>query len=433
MTQPPVSSGPPRGGEAPAALEGLPGSAWMAQRVAAPGSAAAPPVELPAAANSPWAQASRILAIRLDNLGDILMTTPALRALRQQLPGRHIALLAGGAGLALAPFLPEVDEVIPAACPWMPGPAPTPAALAETVARLRAGRFDAAVIFTVYSQSALPAAMLCWQAGIPLRLAYGRENPYHLLTDWVADPEPHELLRHEVRRQLDLVARVGAVADDDRLSFAIPPQARERARARLAEAGIDAGRPYVVVHPGASAASRRYPPAQFAAALRRLAELSGLQAPQLVFTGDDGEVALVEEIRLGAGPSATLAGRLQLGELAAVLDDSALLLANNTGPVHLAAALGTPVVDLYALTNPQHAPWKTPAAVLYEDVPCRYCYRSVCPQGHHACLHLLAPERVAAAARRLLDEGAETAVAEPPAPPPLRPSSPLPPARPNGG
>ena len=167
--------------------------------------------------------------------------------------------------------------------------------------------------------------------------------------------------------------------------------------------------------------------------MRRLAELSGLQAPQLVFTGDDGEVALVEEIRLGAGPSATLAGRLQLGELAAVLDDAALLLANNTGPVHLAAALGTPVVDLYALTNPQHAPWKTPAAVLYEDVPCRYCYRSVCPQGHHACLHLLAPERVAAAARRLLDEGAETAVAEPPAPPPLRPSSPLPPARPNGG
>ncbi|CAL94423.1 glycosyltransferase family 9 protein [Azoarcus olearius] len=371
-----------------------------------------PPLPEAAPATAAWAAARRILAIRLDNLGDVLMTTPALRALRDAAPDRHITLLASGAGAALAPHLPEVDAVITASGPWMPGGDITPAALQATLERLRAGAFDAAVIFTVYSQNPLPAAMLCWQAGIPLRLAHCRENPYHLLSDWLPDPEPHALLRHEVRRQLDLVGHVGAHTADTRMSFRVLAADRERALRELAAAGIDPGRPYMVVHPGASAPSRRYPPERFAAALRRLAALSGAAMPQVVLTGDASEAALVDSVRASA-PAATLAGQLSLGELAAVLEGAALLLANNTGPVHLAAALGRPVVDLYALTNPQHAPWKTPSRVLYEDVPCRYCYRSVCPQGHHACLHLLDPERVATAARELLDLGAETAAPRP--------------------
>src|SRR5690606_39098413 len=83
-------------------------------------------------------------------------------------------------------------------------------------------------------------------------------------------------------------------------------------------------------------------------------------------------------------------------------DAAALLVCNNSGPAHIAAALGVPVVDLYALTNPQHTPWQVPHRVLFHDVPCKYCYRSVCPQGHHACLAEVAPASVAAAARELL-------------------------------
>ena len=81
-----------------------------------------------------------------------------------------------------------------------------------------------------------------------------------------------------------------------------------------------------------------------------------------------------------------------------------LLIANNTGPVHMAAALGTPVVDLYALTNPQHTPWAVPHRVLSHDVPCKYCYKSVCPEGHHNCLRLVTPEAVVQAARELVAE-----------------------------
>ena len=356
-----------------------------------------------------WQRARRILALRLDNLGDVLMTTPALRALRESAPGRSVTLLASRSGAAAIPHLPDIDDAIVAAMPWMPGAEPSADEVEDTVRQLRARRFDAAVIFTVYSQSPLPAAMLCWQAGIPLRLAHCRENPYHLLTDWVEDPEPHEQLRHEVRRQLDLVATVGASCDDRRLSFRIHDAEAARARELLRAAGIDPGRPLIVVHPGASAPSRRYPEEHFAAVVARMLGF-GATAPdyQLVFTGDAGEAAVIDRIRALVGrPLPSLAGRLGLGELAAVIGSAALLVANNTGPVHLAAAVGTPVVDIYALTNPQHAPWKVAHRVLYQDVPCRFCYRSVCPQGHHACLALLDPERVAAAARELLELGAE--------------------------
>jgi ADP-heptose:LPS heptosyltransferase len=104
-------------------------------------------------------------------------------------------------------------------------------------------------------------------------------------------------------------------------------------------------------------------------------------------------------------PSHSLQGRLRLAELAALLARAPLLIANNTGPVHVAAAVGTPAVDLYALTNPQHTPWGVPSRVLFHDVPCKFCYKSVCPQGHHDCLRLVPPEAVVAAARELLGEG----------------------------
>ena len=124
-----------------------------------------------------------------------------------------------------------------------------------------------------------------------------------------------------------------------------------------------------------------------------------------MFTGTAVEEALVESIRavVGVG-SHSLAGRLDLGELAALLSLGPVLIANNTGPVHVAAAVGAPVVDLYALTNPQHTPWAVPHRVLSADVPCKYCYKSVCPAGHHDCLRLVSPESVVEAAVALLDE-----------------------------
>jgi lipopolysaccharide heptosyltransferase II len=349
-----------------------------------------------------WGPASNLLCVRLDTIGDVLMTTPALRALREAVPRRRVTLLTSSAGAAAAPLLDSVDDTIVYDAPWLKAsPArPDPGADLAMVELLRAHRFDAAVIFTVYSQSPLPAALMCHLAGVPLRAAHCREKVYGLLTDRVPEPEPEQLVRHEVRRQLDLAAAVGATARDERMSVAIPPGARAQAARLLARAGVGE-RGWIAVHPGATAPSRRYPPEAYAAAVRGLVE-RGLQ---VVLTGTPDEVPLVEGIRAEAGSTTvSLAGLLDLPLLAAVIARAPLLLTNNTGPAHIAAALGTPVVDLYALTNPQHTPWMVPARVLSHDVECRWCYSSVCPLGHHDCLRLVSPTSVVEAVLDLLRE-----------------------------
>src|SRR3954470_18987950 len=215
-----------------------------------------------------WQNVRRLLCVRLDSLGDVLMTTPAMRAFRQSLDCR-VTLLTSAAGAAVAPFVPEIDDAIVFAAPWMKATGAAPTRDAELIATLAARRFDAAVIFTVYSQNPLPAAYMCYLAGIPRRLAHCHENPYQLLTDWVPDPEPAALIRHEVRRQLDLAAAVGCRTSNEKLSFNVPASAR--ARARQIGGPKDPRRSRVVVHPGATAASRRYPPESYARALDLLA------------------------------------------------------------------------------------------------------------------------------------------------------------------
>jgi lipopolysaccharide heptosyltransferase II len=349
-----------------------------------------------------WQTAKNILCIRLDTIGDVIMTTPAMRALKQ--PDRRITLMTSSAGAAIARLIPELDDLIVYDAPWLKLTAPRLDSSPEftMIEHLRQAQFDAAVIFTVYSQNPLPSAFLCYMAGIPLRLAHCHENPYQLLTQWIKDPEPEQFTRHEVRRQLDLVASVGSVITDEQMRLQVPLTARWRVQAQLAELGIDCDRPWVVVHPGATAPSRRYPPESFAVVVRQLVQQLDVQ---VVLTGTAPERELVEGIQQAANVrSYSLADRLSLTELTALLELAPLLISNNTGPAHIAAAVGTPVVDLYALTNPQHTPWGVPNRVLFHDVPCRICYKSICPEGHHHCLTLLQPETVLQAIRELLHE-----------------------------
>lgn len=254
-------------------------------------------------------------------MGDVLMTTPAQRALKG--PGRHVTLLTSPSGASAAALVPEVDEVIVYGAPWLKATPPKADAGHEfaIVERLRAGGYDAAAVFTVYSQNPLPSATLCWLAGIPLRLAHCRENPYQILTDWVPEPEPDPPVRHEVRRQLELVAAVGARAADERLSIRVPEASRRAVDGLLESAGVDPERPWLVVHPGATAPSRRYPTGHFAEAARSLADDHGYQ---VVFTGSRDEFDLIAEVRAAMGrPSAVVRAVREL--TAGVADPSPLL------------------------------------------------------------------------------------------------------------
>jgi lipopolysaccharide heptosyltransferase II len=340
-----------------------------------------------------WCDVRNVLAVRLDNMGDVLMTTPAIAALKGH-PGRRVTLLASPAGAALRNHLPALDDVLVYEAPWVKGCMRSGAADRRFLGKLAARRFDAAVIFTVCSQSALPGALFCRMAGIPLRLAYARENPYGLLTDWVPETDTVESgMRHEVARQLALVRSVGDDTGELGLSFQCHAVDERSARRKLDEAGGNHSAPYVLLHPGSTAASRRYPHERFARAAQLIAEQTGMQ---IVFSGgiEDQAIAVAAQSAMRS-PSVSLAGVLTIGELAALIRGARLLVCNNSGPAHLAAAVQTPVVVLYALTNPQHTPWQVPSAVLNRDVPCRHCQKSVCPQGHHACLLGVEPEEVA--------------------------------------
>ena len=367
-----------------------------------------------APADSAWRAVRRVLAVRLDNMGDLLMTTPALAAMQGS--GANVTLLASRSGAALAAHLPCVDETLCFEAPWVKransqSTRPLGDDERALVDRLAAGGFDAAVIFTVATQSALPAALVCRMAGIPLRLAHARENPYDLLSHWAPETDVvADGMRHEVQRQLDLVRRAGWATADARLRFEPGAAARDSARALLAAAGLGPGERHVVVHVGATAPSRRYPPERFGAAAREVARASGRA---IVFIGDGSEGPLVAEARaaMGGSPSINLAGRLSLAELGAVIGGADLLIGNNSGPMHLAAAMGTPVVALYALTNPQHTPWQVPARVLNHQVPCRHCLKSVCPQGTQDCLLQVPVCTVVDAALDLLRQPQQAALA----------------------
>lgn len=335
-------------------------------------------------------------------MGDVLMCTPAMQAVRDAWPHARLSLLTSPSGAKLAPHLSMIDEVLVHRASWVKQPSAADCDdEASLIARLRAARVDAAVIFTTCTQSALPMALLCRMAGIPCRMAYSRENPYELLTEWARETDVIAPgMRHEVQRQLDLVAQWGVQPPvDRRLRLTVRRMDQHEASAALQSAGVAAGTPYVLLHPGATAASRRYPPRDFGVALEQLA-LAGWTC---VLCGGEEDREAVAQIRaLVSRPVIDLSGMLSLGGLGALIQGASLLIANNSGPAHMAAAVGTPLVCLYALTNPQHTPWEVPCRVLYQDVPCRDCLRSVCPQGHHACLRGVAPETVAEAALTLL-------------------------------
>jgi len=357
----------------------------------------------PDSVTSRWNEAAHLLCVRPDSPEGVLMCTPAMRALRAQCPQRRLTLLTSPAGAALSPYLSDVDAVLAYEPPWMKSStAATPAAHIDWIASLAERRFDGAVIFTSHGQSALPAALLCQLAGIPLRAAYCREQPAPLLTDWIADPEPGSMLRHEVQRQLDLVRHLGAEIMDERLAFVPGAGEIEAVRRRLRHAGIDPNARWLALHPGAAVNARRYPVHHWSSLIKELSER--IRCP-LVLTGDVHEMGLIDAIEIPPGARVlSLAGQLGIGELGALLAQASLVVSNSTGSAHIAAAVGTPVVALYALTNPQHTPWRVPSRVLNHDVACRNCERSVCLQGHHDCMEKLAPNQVVDAVCSLLKQ-----------------------------
>lgn len=382
---------------------------------------------------APAAQAApqRILVIRPDHLGDLLFATPALRLLRRQHPEAHIAALVGPWGEAVAARLPEVDRVL--TCPF-PGftrqPKPDPLApyrlLAAQAAQLRQEAFDLALVLRFDHWW---GAWLAAEAGIPQRIGYAVPETQPFLTD----PIPYVPGRHEVVQNLALALATGGRSPlaglpaslTAHLPFADPqpPAAAEvaeewRLRFPLAEADLAAaeallpasdGRPLVAIHPGSGAAVKQWRATGWATVARRLAED---YAAQVVFTGSAAEATLIEPVVVQLADveprPRSLAGQTDLGALAAVYRRCRLVIGPDSGPLHLAVAVGTPTLHLYGPVDRRtFGPWGSPQRhrVVVSDWACIPCNRLDWPEAvlaQHGCVRDIAAEQVLAEAARLL-------------------------------
>ena len=336
-----------------------------------------------------WSALSRVLAVRLDNLGDVVMVTPALRALRAALPaGARLDLLASPAGAGLAPLLADVDEVHAHSASWQDADGRLPLDPARELAlveRLRG--YDAVVVFTSFAQSPWPMAYAAYLAGVPVRVGTSKEFGGSVLTHWLPAPPDAQ---HQSDRALALLAAAGVPDRGRHLALQVPAQAIARADEVRRAAGLPEA--YAVLAPGASCPSRRYSPERFALVAAQL----GLPVAVL---GTEKERALVESV---TGPGVvSLAGQLDLPALAALIQGAQVAVTNNSGGMHLADAVGTPVVALFAGTEDesQFAPRSVPARLLRVPTTCAPCRAFVCPYAHE-CLDI-APADVALAVKEL--------------------------------
>ena len=364
----------------------------------------------------------RILAVRLDSDGDVLMTGPAIAALRHGpdgVPASRVDVLAAPPGAAAARLLPAVDDVLVADVPWSGyrPPAPDAAALRAIVDVLRDGRYDEVVVFTSYHQSAMPMALLARLAGVPRVVAACDDYPGSMLDVRHQRPGNPDGTggEHEVVASLGLVVASGrAIPADPRMALRQPLP--DLPADLLDELGDDlaAGR-CVVVHPGASVPARAPLPAVATATVAALAGAGW----RVVVTGGPGEVELAQQVCAGAPRVVDAAGRTTFGQLAALLAAAAVVVVGNTGPAHLAAAVGTPVASWFSAVMPleRWAPFGVPVVVLGDlTAPCRLTRAQVCPTPGHLCLDV-SPQRV-------VDAVAALAAGEVPVPPPAAPLNP---------
>ncbi len=332
----------------------------------------------------------RLLAIRLDNAGDVLLAGPAVRAMAASCD--ELVMLAGPRGAGAAELLPGVDETMVWRCPWIdPDRVPVEEPnIASLVDQIRQRRFTAAVIFTSFHQSALPTALLLRLADVPWVGAISADYPGSLLD-----------LRHlvdddlsEARRALSLTLAAG---------FPLPPpdDGRLAVRRPLPDVGHLVGAaPYIVLHPGTSVPARAWPQHRFAECAKRLLALGR----RVIVTGAPSEAAVTAAVASAHTGVVDLGGRTSLPELAAVLDRATVVVAANTGPAHLAAAVGTPVVSLFAPTVPavRWAPYGVPHILLGDQqAACRGTRATQCPVPGHPCLTSVTADEVCAAVAEL--------------------------------
>ncbi|MCO6429731.1 MAG: glycosyltransferase family 9 protein [Deltaproteobacteria bacterium] len=325
-------------------------------------------------------KARKILLVRLDNIGDVIMIGPAVRALRAYLKDVHITLMASPAGRLAAPLVPGIDATITERTIWQDMSGELTMDKKRELAqakRIRKGNFDAAIIFTSFSQSPYPPAFACYLAGIPVRIAQSKEFGGGVLTHWIRPPAD-EL--HQVDRNLHLLESLGLPSKGRDLQVSLSRRSESNAEKLLRRAKVKLSEEFVAVVPGASCQAREYPIERFVRIAGRLAR-DGIQ---VVLLGSAKErVRLQAEEGLSSPLIHNLAGFTGVGEFAAIISKASLVFANDSSAMHLADAFGRPSVVLFSGTDreSQWQPRFSRSVLLRKHTDCAPCYRMKCPYG----------------------------------------------------
>jgi ADP-heptose:LPS heptosyltransferase len=339
-----------------------------------------------AAARAP----QRVLIVLLGAIGDVVRALPLLGRIRRGFPQARIAWAVEPKSAAILEGHPWLDEVI------MFDRRRSPWSFAPFIRRIRAGRFD----LVLDLQRHLKSGIISIASGAPERLGFSAQNTKefnHLFSTRRIPPQPEMQLK---------LLQYQAFGDALGLSpapieFGLGATAAEQARAGELLSG--APHPLLGVILGSSWPSRIYFPNSIAAVIRELAAPNG-RGPALfpVLLGGPGDAAIGAEVmrELGGAAALNLAGRTTLRDLIAIFPHCAAAFGPDSGPMHIAAAVGCPVVSLWGSTSPQRsAPWGFAEFAIHGDIPCHPCYLRECPVGRE-CMHRIAPADVAAAVRR---------------------------------
>jgi lipopolysaccharide heptosyltransferase II len=350
-----------------------------------------------------------LLLIRLDLMGDVLFSLTAAASLREAYPGAHITMLTLPYTAPLACLSPDVDEVLSvdsnrirtmrgllAPQTWL--------AYLAVYRRLRSRRFDLAV-----SLCGRMASLWAFLSGARWTVGFAGEAYPFLLNDPVPGRRyDRRMPESEYVKELTLHAGGSAVSHE--VSLPVPDHARSSVEKMLRELGLDTTQPLVVVHPGAgNGSAKRWPAVNWARFSDAIAERTGAG---IILAGGSSDLELSDDVRRSARrPLVSLVGQTSLEEVAALLERADLVASSDSGPLHLAVALETPVVAVYGPTDPQiHGPYRpvAPAVVHRHDLPCSPCYSMAavaeCPLGDPICMRLVSVQQMVESTVRLLND-----------------------------
>jgi heptosyltransferase-3 len=335
-----------------------------------------------------------ILAIKLRYLGDVLLATPTLHALKVAFPEARLTVLVNRGTEDILRGNPHVDEILPL---------DRGSILQQSrfILDIRRRRFDTVVDLTDGDR----AAFLTWISGASVRIGFNAEQRWtgRCYTTVVTGGAG----AHRIERDLAALAPLGIQARERIPQIWLGPEDDARVDQLAAQLGLARDRSWVVIQPGARYWFKAWPPQRFAEVADRLHDRFGCQ---VLVAGSPPEAALTQAVVDHAKSRLlNIAGRSDVRTLAALLKRSSLFVGNDTGAMHIAGAVGAPVVGLFGPSNPvEWGPRGSLAETIYKGLDCRICFHPTCLRGEDNCMKLITVEEVMAAAVRQIEHTQRT-------------------------